>query len=46
MTQISIGQKAPAFKLPTADNKTVDLNQFRDQKNVILLFYPLAWTPV
>lgn len=40
-----IGNLAPAFSLPDQDGKTVTLKQFRDQKNVVLYFYPKAMTP-
>lgn len=40
-----IGNLAPAFSLSDQDGKTVTLKQFRDQKNVVLYFYPKAMTP-
>jgi thioredoxin-dependent peroxiredoxin len=40
-----IGNLAPAFSLLDQDGKTVTLKQFRDQKNVVLYFYPKAMTP-
>lgn len=46
MSRIQIGQEAPLFTLPGSDGQTVELRQFRGSKNVVLLFYPLAWTPV
>ena len=46
MTSISVGQPAPDFRLPTDNGETVELSQYRDKKNVVLVFYPLAWTPV
>ena len=45
MTFPKIGNLAPAFSLPDQDGKTVTLKQFRDQKNVVLYFYPKAMTP-
>ena len=40
------GDKAPEFALPTKDSQVVSLKTYHGQKNVVLLFYPLAWTPV
>ncbi len=40
-----IGNLAPAFSLPDQDGNQVSLKQFRDQKNVVLYFYPKAMTP-
>lgn len=40
-----IGNLAPAFSLADQDGKAVTLKQFRDQKNVVLYFYPKAMTP-
>ena len=40
-----IGNLAPAFTLPDQDGNKVSLKQFRDNKNVVLYFYPKAMTP-
>ncbi|KGE03488.1 thioredoxin-dependent thiol peroxidase [Pseudohaliea rubra] len=40
-----IGNLAPAFTLPDQDGSKVSLKQFRDDKNVVLYFYPKAMTP-
>jgi len=40
-----IGNLAPAFTLIDQDGMTVSLKTFRDQKNVLLYFYPKAMTP-
>ena len=40
-----IGNLAPAFSLPDQDGNKVSLRQFRDDKNVVLYFYPKAMTP-
>ncbi|MHA7817225.1 MAG: thioredoxin-dependent thiol peroxidase [Pseudohaliea sp.] len=40
-----IGNMAPAFTLPDQDGNKVSLKQFRDDKNVVLYFYPKAMTP-
>ena len=38
------GDKAPAFRLPSDENKTVSLKDFRG-KRVVLFFFPQANTP-
>jgi thioredoxin-dependent peroxiredoxin len=43
--KLSIGQKAPDFTLPSHLGKDVALKDFRG-KNVVLVFFPLAWTPI
>ena len=45
MTIPTICSKAPDFTLPSQLGKTVTLSDLRG-KNVVLAFYPLAWTPV
>lgn len=42
---LNIGQKAPDFTLPSHLDKKVSLSDYQGQ-NVILAFFPLAWTPV
>jgi glutaredoxin-dependent peroxiredoxin len=39
----SIGSQAPDFKLFNTDKKTITLSEHRG-KNILLLFYPLAFT--
>jgi peroxiredoxin Q/BCP len=41
---LSVGDPAPEFTLRTLGLKEVSLKDFRG-KNVVLLFYPLDWTP-
>jgi peroxiredoxin len=43
-----VGDTAPDFELPShlEKGKKVKLSDFRGQNNVVLAFYPLAWTPV
>jgi peroxiredoxin Q/BCP len=38
-------QPAPAFSLPNQDNKIISLADFRDQKTIVLYFYPQDDTP-
>ena len=42
---IAVGQQAPPFTLYDSDKKKVSLADFKD-KNVVLLFFPLAFTGV
>jgi len=43
-----VGEVAPDFELKShlEQGKTVKLSDFRGKKNVVMAFYPLAWTPV
>ncbi|MER5963284.1 peroxiredoxin [Streptomyces sp. NPDC002057] len=43
---IEVGTKAPDFELRDNHGRTVRLSGFRDEKNVVLLFYPFAFTGV
>src|SRR5579859_1474913 len=43
---ITVGQKAPDFALPNQDKKEVKLSEFAGKRNVVLVFYPLDWSPV
>jgi peroxiredoxin len=43
--KLKIGQKAPNFTLPSHLDKDVTLKDFKG-KNVVLAFFPLAWTPI
>ena len=44
---LKVGDQAPDFELPghRGDEK-VRLSDFRGKKNVVIVFYPLDWTPV
>jgi len=52
--RLEVGDEAPDFELPaTGDTagkggprKKVRLSEYRDKKNVVLAFYPAAFTPV
>jgi peroxiredoxin len=41
---LPVGIEAPDFTLPDADAKEISLSDFRG-KNVVLVFYPLDWSP-
>lgn len=42
-----VGDKAPDFRLPaTGERDTVALGEFQGKKNVVLLFFPFAFSPV
>ncbi|MGH9739692.1 MAG: peroxiredoxin [Candidatus Acidiferrales bacterium] len=43
---ISVGAPAPDFSLKDQSQKDVKLSDFRGKKNVVLVFYPLDWSPV
>lgn len=43
---IAIGQTAPDFTLQNQDKKDVKLSDFAGKKNVVLVWYPLDWSPV
>jgi peroxiredoxin len=43
---ISVGAAAPDFTLKDQNQKEVKLSEFQGKKNVVLMFYPLDWSPV
>lgn len=43
---IQTGNEAPAFDLQVAGAQRVRLEDFRGERNVLLVFHPFAWTPV
>ncbi len=43
---IAVGQKAPDFTLQNQDKKEVKLSDFAGKKNVVLMWYPLDFSPV
>jgi peroxiredoxin len=44
---IKVGDQAPDFELTGhRGNETFRLSNYRGKKNVVLVFYPLDWTPV
>lgn len=42
---ITVGTKAPAFELEDHLGRKVSLGQFAGKSHVMLLFYPLDFTP-
>jgi peroxiredoxin len=43
---LSVGQAAPDFALQNQDKKEVKLSDFAGKRNVVLMWYPLDWSPV
>ncbi len=43
---ISVGQAAPEFTLKDQNQKEVKLADYKGKKNVVMVFYPLDWSPV
>jgi mycoredoxin-dependent peroxiredoxin len=43
---LSVGAAAPDFTLKDQGQKEVKLSEFQGKKNVVLIFYPLDWSPV
>ncbi len=52
--RLDVGDEAPDFELPAtgdtagkgAQRKTVKLSDYRGKRNVVLAFFPAAYTPV
>ena len=42
---VEVGQEAPEFTLKNPGNEDVTLSSFRGRKNVVLVFYPFAFSP-
>jgi peroxiredoxin Q/BCP len=43
--KLNIGDPAPGFSLPATKNRNISLSDYRG-KNIVLVFFPLAWTPI
>ncbi len=43
-THLKVGDKAPDFKLTGVDGKVVELKDLKGKTNVVLAFYPKAFT--
>lgn len=41
-----LGQPAPDFSLPASTGETVTLSSYRGHRSVVLVFYPLDFSPV
>jgi peroxiredoxin len=41
---LKVGDQAPDFTLPDTNNKPVKLSDFKGKKNVVLAFFPAAFT--
>jgi peroxiredoxin len=46
MAEINVGDYAPDFELEDQNGKKVRLSQFKGKKNVLLAFFPFAFSPV
>ena len=44
-TMIKVGTPAPDFTLETQYGTKFHLGDYKGKRNVLLLFYPLDWTP-
>jgi peroxiredoxin len=43
---LTVGQLAPDFILKSHSGQSVRLSDYRGRCNVVMAFFPLAWTPV
>src|SRR2546425_13290829 len=43
---LEVGQTAPDFRLRGPGGQWVTLSEYRGKKNVVLVFFPLAFSPV
>ena len=43
---IAVGQPAPELALKDQNQQEVKLSDFKGKKNVVLMWYPLDWSPV
>jgi mycoredoxin-dependent peroxiredoxin len=43
---VEVGELAPDFTLKDQNNQEVSLSQFKGEKNVLLVFYPLAFSGI
>jgi peroxiredoxin len=46
LAELKVGDMAPDFELEDQNGKKVRLSQYRGKKNVILAFFPFAFSPV
>ena len=45
MAIIAVDAEAPDFSLEAHDDSSVKLSDYKGKKNVLLVFYPLDFTP-
>ena len=45
VTMIAVGEQAPGFTLQDQFARNISLDQFEGRRHVMLLFYPLDFTP-
>jgi mycoredoxin-dependent peroxiredoxin len=43
---LTVGERAPRFCLKDQNKQEVCLSDYLGKRNVVLAFFPLAWTPV
>jgi peroxiredoxin len=43
---VEVGREAPDFELPDTDGGKTKLSDYRGKKNVLLVFYPLAFSTI
>jgi peroxiredoxin len=43
---LTVGERAPWFCLKDQTKEQVCLSDYLGKRNVVLAFFPLAWTPV
>lgn len=44
--RLEVGMEAPGFTLDSHLNDSVQLGEYRGKHNVLIVFFPWAWTPV
>jgi peroxiredoxin len=44
--KIQVGMEAPGFELESHLDDRVRLSEYRGKHNVLIAFFPQAWTPV
>ena len=44
--EVRVGMEAPDFELQSHLDDTVRLSEYRGRHNVLVAFFPMAWTPV
>ena len=45
VSALEVGDKAPDFELPSTEGGQIKLADFAGKKDVVLLFYPMDFTP-